>query len=80
MGDKVCIKKNIVCFDVYLKEDVKFCNGEIFFFWEIIEEEDNCNKKMIYLSLDNGEKIMKIDKKMLKVKFCYVWVRIIYIF
>lgn len=60
---------------------MKFCNGEIFFIKEVIEEEDNYNKKIIYFVLDNGEKIVKVDLKMLKrVKLCYVWVRIIYIY
>ncbi|XP_068670444.1 DNA helicase B-like isoform X2 [Montipora foliosa] len=81
VGDKVCVKKTIVCFDVHSKEDVKFCNGEIFFIREIIDEEDNRNKKTTYLSLDNGEKIMKIDKKMLlKAKLCHAWARTIHTF
>lgn len=78
-GDKVCVKKNIVCFDAYTKEDVKFCNGEIFFIKEVIEEEDNRKKKTTYLALDNGEKIVKVEFKMLKrAKLCHAWARTIH--
>lgn len=78
-GDKVCVRKNIVCFDAYTKEEVKFCNGEIFFIKEVIEEEDNHNKKTTYFALDNGEKIVKVDLKMLKrAKLCHAWARTIH--
>ena len=78
-GDKVCVKKNIACFDAYTKEDVKFCNGEIFFIKEVIDEEDNRKKKTTYLALDNGEKIVKVELKMLKkAKLCHAWARTIH--
>ena len=79
VGDKVCVKKNIVCFDVFAEEEVKLCNGEIFFINEVFEEEDNRNKKTTHFALDNGEKIMKIDFKMLKkAKLCHAWARTIH--
>ena len=81
VGDKVCIKKNIVCFDAYTEEEVKFCNGEIFFIRDVIDKEDNHKKKTTYFALDNGEKIMKIDAKMLKkAKLCHAWARTIHTF
>lgn len=81
VGDKVCVKKNIVCFDAYTEEEVKFCNGEIFFIRDVIDEEDNRKKKTTYFALDNGEKIMKIDAKMLKnAKLCHAWARTIHTF
>jgi len=78
-GDKVCVKKNVVCFDVYTEEEVKLCNGEIFFIREVFEEEDNRNKKTTYFALDNGEKVIKVDLKMLKkAKLCHAWARTIH--
>lgn len=78
-GDKVCVRKNIVCFDCYTEEEVKFCNGEIFFIKEIIEEEDNHNKKTTYFALDDGERIVKVDMKMLKkAKLSHAWARTIH--
>lgn len=78
-GDKVCVRRNIVCFDAYTEEEVKFCNGEIFFIKEVIEEEDNHNKKTTYFALDNGEKIVKVDMKMLKrAKLSHAWARTIH--
>ena len=78
-GDKVCVRRNIVCFDAYTKEDVKFSNGEIFFIKDIIEEVDNHNVKTTYFALDNGEKIVKVDMKMLKkAKLRHAWARTIH--
>ena len=78
-GDKVCVRRNISCFDAYSKEDVKFSNGEIFFITDIIEEEDNHNVKTTYLALDNGERIVKVDMKMLKsAKLRHAWARTIH--
>ena len=78
-GDKVCVRKNMVCFDAYTEEDVKFSNGEIFFIKEIIEEKDNRNKKTTYYALDDGERIVKVDMKMLKkAKLCHAWARTIH--
>lgn len=78
-GDKVCVRRNIVCFDAYTEEEVKFCNGEIFFIKEVIEEEDNHNKKTTYFALNNGEKIVKVDMKMLKrAKLSHAWARTIH--
>ena len=42
-GDKVCVRKNNVCFDNYAKKEVKVSNGDIFFIEEVIDEEDNRN-------------------------------------
>lgn len=79
IGDKVCVRKNIVCFDAYTEEEVKFCNGEIFFIKEVVEEEDNRNKKTTYFALDDGEKIVKVDMKMLKkAKLSHAWARTIH--
>lgn len=79
VGDKVCVKKNIVCFDVFAEEEVKLCNGEIFFINEVFEVKDNRNTKTIHFALDNGEKIMKIEFKMLKkAKLCHAWARTIH--
>ena len=79
-GDKVCVRRNIVCFDAYTKEDVKFSNGEIFFIKDIIEEEDSHNVKTTYCALDNGERIVKVDMKMLKgrAKLRHAWARTIH--
>ena len=78
-GDKVCVRKNIVCFDDYAKEEVKFCNGDIFFIKDVIDEEDNHNKKTTYFALDDGERIVKVDVKTLKkAKLCHAWARTIH--
>lgn len=79
LGDKVCVKKNTVCFDVYTKEEVKFCNGETFFIRDVLGEEDNRNKKTTYFALDNGEKVVKVDVKILKkAKLRHAWARTIH--
>ncbi|XP_068698172.1 DNA helicase B-like isoform X1 [Montipora foliosa] len=81
VGDKVCVKKNVECFDIHGKEEVKLNNGEIFFIRKIIEEKDNHNKKTTYFDLANTEKIMTIDAKMLKkAKLRHAWARTIHTF
>ena len=78
-GDKVCVRKNIVCFDAYTEKEVKLCNGDIFFIKEVIDEEDNHNKKTTYFALDDEERIVKVDLKMLKkAKLCHAWARTIH--
>lgn len=82
VGDKVCVRRNVQCFDAYGKKDVKLCNGEIFFIKGIIEEIDEQKKKKnIFFSLDNGEKIMKIYFGILKTaKLSHAWARTIHTF
>lgn len=79
IGDKVCLRRNTVCVDEYEKEDVKLCNGEIFFIKDIIADVDNQSKKTTYFVLDNGERTMKIDVRMLK-KMSHAWARTIHTF
>ena len=69
------------CFDEFEEEGVKICNGEIFFISGITEEIDSKNKKVSKFSLDNGERIMKIDFKSLKsAKLTHAWARTIHTF
>ena len=79
IGDKVCLRRNTVCFDEYKKEEVKLCNGEMFFIKDIIEVVDNHSKKKTYFVLDDGERSMKISLGMLK-KLSHAWARTIHTF
>ena len=83
IGDKVCVRRNAECLDE--NEDVpvvvKLVNGEIFFIKDIVEGIDNRNRKVSKFSLDNGEKIMKIDYKSLRAaKLSHAWARTIHTF
>lgn len=82
LGDKVCIRRNGVCFDELKEEEVRLCNGEIFFIKDIIEEVDNRGAKVRKFILHDGEKNeMKIDFKSLKTaKLSHSWARTIHTF
>ncbi|PFX33712.1 DNA helicase B [Stylophora pistillata] len=81
VGDKVCVRRNVVCLDEYDKKTVKICNGEIFFIQEVIQEQDERNKKKMFFCLDNGEKKIKIDFRTLKsAKLSHAWARTIHTF
>lgn len=81
IGDKVCVRHNAECLDEYEDEVVKLVNGEIFFIKDIVEWIDNRNRKVSKFSLDNGEKIMKIDFKSLRTaKLSHAWARTIHTF
>lgn len=82
IGDKVCIRRNSECFDAYEEKPVKLCNGEIFFIADIIEEQDSQRKKKrVFFSLDNGEKIFKINYWELRAaKLTHAWARTIHTF
>ena len=81
IGDKVCVRRNATCFDEYRKTGVRLNNGEIFLIRDIVEGIDNRNRKVSSFSLDNGEKIMKIDFKDLKTaKLTHAWARTIHTF
>lgn len=80
-GDKVCVKRNVLCFDEFNDEEVRLCNGEIFFIEDIIEEINNRNEKALKFILEDGEKKMKIDFKSLKsAKLSHAWARTIHTF
>lgn len=81
VGDKICIRRNVECFDVYQKKPVKLCSGEIFFITEIIQEQDNLGKKRVFFSLDNGNSIIKISFQELRAaKLAHSWARTIHTF
>lgn len=81
IGDKVCVRRNVECLDEYEDVVVKLVNGEIFFIKGIVEGIDNRNRKVAKFSLDNGEKIMKIDFKYLRAaKLSHAWARTIHTF
>jgi len=81
IGDKVCVRRNVECVDEYENVVVKLVNGEIFFIKEIVEWIDNRNRKVSKFSLDNGEKIMKIDFRYLRAaKLSHAWARTIHTF
>ena len=81
IGDKVCVRRNTECLDEYEDVVVKLVNGEIFFIKGIVEWRDNRNRKVSKFSLDNGEKIMKIDFKYLRAaKLSHAWARTIHTF
>ena len=81
IGDKVCVRRNMLCLDQYENEIVKICNGEIFFIRDIIQEQDERSKKKIFYCLDDGEKIIKVDFKTLKsAKLSHAWARTIHTF
>lgn len=80
-GDKVCVRRNVPCFDECNKEEVRLCNGEIFFIEDIREEMNNRNEKALKFILDDEEKKMKIDFKSLKAaKLSHAWARTIHTF
>lgn len=81
IGDKVCVRRNVECFDEYRNTGVRLSNGEIFLIKDIVEGIDNRNRKVSNFSLDNGEKIMKIDFKHLRAaKLSHAWARTIHTF
>lgn len=80
-GDKICIRRNVECNDVYGKKPVRLCNGEIFFIHDITEEQDSREKKKVYFSLDSGQTMLKISFRELKAaKLCHAWARTIHTF
>lgn len=80
-GDKICIRRNVECNDVYGKKPVRLCNGEIFFIHDITEEQDSRGKKKVYFSLDSGQTMLKISFRELKAaKLCHAWARTIHTF
>ena len=81
VGDKICIRRNVECFDVYRKKPVRLCNGEIFFITDITEDQDNKGKKRTFFSLDNGNRIIKISFQELRAaKLAHAWARTIHTF
>lgn len=80
-GDKICIRRNVECNDVYGKRPVRLCNGEIFFIHDIPEEQDSRGKKRVYFSLLSGQTMLKISFRELKAaKLCHAWARTIHTF
>lgn len=78
IGDKVCLRRNTVCFDENKNEEIKLCNGEIFFIKDIITDISNWSTDT-YFVLDDGDRTIKINLQMLK-KLSHAWARTIHTF
>ena len=78
IGDKVCLRRNTVCFDENKNEEIKLCNGEIFFIKDIIQEVSNRSIET-YFVLDDDDRTVKINLQMLK-KLRHAWARTIHTF
>lgn len=78
IGDKVCLRRNTVCFDENKDEEIKLCNGEIFFIKDIIKEVSSRSTET-YFVLDDDDRTVKINLQMLK-KLRHAWARTIHTF
>lgn len=78
IGDKVCLRRNTVCFDENEKKEIKLNNAEIFFIKDIIEEQTDQSKET-YFVLDDEDRAIKVNLRVLK-KLSHAWARTIHTF
>ena len=76
--DKVCLGRNRTCYDLLNDEEIRLCNGEIFFIVDDITDETSKPKKRV-LTLDDGERQIKIDfTELKKARMKHAWARTIH--
>ena len=79
VGDKVSIGRNQSCSDLNKNVDVRLCNGEIFFIQDDVTVQDTHSKAVRYLTLDDGERQLKIDfRELRKAKLKHAWAKTIH--